>query len=202
MANRPKGYGLSRELAEKVAAKYSNDDEQEIVAWLCDITQAGPPEAEGPDAFQAWLQDGRVLCALMDCLSPGICKPPHDTSKVRLQALKMNKEMENISFFLQAAEAYGVPRHNLFQTVDLTDGQNLAQVQTGLYNIGSTAQKKGFDGPVIGAKMAAPNVRNFSAEKLNAGRNVIGLQMGTNQVASQKGMTPYGLGRQMITKDS
>ena len=39
MANRPKGYGLSRELAEKVAAKYSNDDEQEIVAWLCDITQ-------------------------------------------------------------------------------------------------------------------------------------------------------------------
>lgn len=39
MANRPKGYGLTRELAEKVAAKYSNDDEQEIVAWLCDITQ-------------------------------------------------------------------------------------------------------------------------------------------------------------------
>ena len=47
----------------------------------------------------------------------------------------MNKEMENISFFLQAAEAYGVPRHNLFQTVDLTEGQNLAQVQTGLYNV-------------------------------------------------------------------
>ena len=47
----------------------------------------------------------------------------------------MNKEMENISFFLQAAEVYGVPRHNLFQTVDLTEGQNLAQVQTGLYNV-------------------------------------------------------------------
>ena len=28
MANRPKGYGLSRELADKVAAKYSGDDEQ------------------------------------------------------------------------------------------------------------------------------------------------------------------------------
>ena len=47
----------------------------------------------------------------------------------------MNKQMENISFFLQAAEAYGVPRHNLFQTVDLSEGQNLAQVQTGLYNV-------------------------------------------------------------------
>lgn len=39
------------------------------------------------------------------------------------------------------------------------------------------AQKKGFEGPVIGAKMADQNVRNFSAEKLNAGRNVIGLQV-------------------------
>ena len=47
----------------------------------------------------------------------------------------MNKENENISFFLQAAEQYGVPRHNLFQTVDLAEGQNLSQVQTGLYNV-------------------------------------------------------------------
>ena len=28
MATRPKGYGLSRELADKVAAKYSVEDEQ------------------------------------------------------------------------------------------------------------------------------------------------------------------------------
>ena len=28
MATRPKGYGLSRELADKVAAKYSIEDEQ------------------------------------------------------------------------------------------------------------------------------------------------------------------------------
>ena len=67
MANRPKGYGLSRELADKVAAKYSGDDEQgesalkkvflnksslEIVAWLCDMTRASPPDEEGPDAFK------------------------------------------------------------------------------------------------------------------------------------------------------
>ena len=47
----------------------------------------------------------------------------------------MNKEYENISFFLEAAVNYGVPRHNLFQTVDLADGSNLSQVQTGLYNV-------------------------------------------------------------------
>jgi len=202
MANRPKGYGLSRELAEKIGAKYSPDDEQEIVAWLCDMTQTEPPAGEGPEHFKEWLKDGTILCALMDVLQPGICKKPHDVSAIRLAALRVNKQMENISFFLQAAEAYGVPRHNLFQTVDLSEGQNLAQVQTGLYNIGSMAQKKKFDGPVIGAKMADANQRNFSEDKLKAGLNVIGLQMGTNQVASQKGMTPYGLGRQMITKDA
>jgi len=200
MATRPKGYGLSRELADKVAAKYSVEDEQEIVAWLCDMTRAAPPEEQGPEAFKTWLKDGTILCALMDILQPGVCKKPHDVSKIRLQALRINKENENISFFLEAAEKYGVPRHNLFQTVDLAEGQNLAQVQTGLYNVGSTAQKKGYNGPVIGAKMSEKNERNFDEETMKAGQNIIGLQMGTNQGASQKGMSPYGLGRQMTMK--
>ena len=83
--------------------------------------------------------------------------------------------------------------------------------------MGSTAQKKGYDGPVIGAKMSERNVRNFDADTMKAGQNIIGLQvlfnrnyeitkinfknqMGTNQGASQKGMSPYGLGRQMTMK--
>ena len=41
------------------------------------------------------------------------------------------------------------------------------------------------------------NPREFDEDKLREGRNVIGLQMGTNQVASQAGMTPYGKGRQV-----
>ena len=31
------------------------------------------------------------------------------------QALRIHKEIENISFFLEAAEKYGAPRHNLFR---------------------------------------------------------------------------------------
>lgn len=56
-------------------------------------------------------------------------------SNSSIEALKGHKANENISFFLQAAQNYGVPSSNLFQTVDLTDGQNMAQVQTGLYNV-------------------------------------------------------------------
>ena len=65
--------------------------------------------------------------------------------------------------------------------------------------------------------MSNKNVRDFDEETLKAGQNIIGLQvilkrfdiiythkiikMGTNQGSSQKGMTPYGLGRQMTMKN-
>jgi len=100
---------------------------------------------------------------------------------------------------LKACEDYGLNKTDLFQTVDLVEAQNLAQVQTTLYKMGGQAQKVGFSGPVIGVKQADANKREFSQEQLDAGKNVIGLQMGSNQQASQKGMTAYGLGRQIIS---
>ena len=65
----------------------------------------------------------------------------------------------------------------LIQTVDLVEAQNLAQVQTTLYKMGGQAQKVGFSGPVIGVKQADANKREFSQEQLEAGKNVIGLQV-------------------------
>lgn len=41
------------------------------------------------------------------------------------------------------------------------------------------------------------NKREFSAEQLKAGKNVIGLQMGSNKGASQEGMS-YGRPRQIL----
>lgn len=41
------------------------------------------------------------------------------------------------------------------------------------------------------------NPRNFSDDQLQEGKNVIGLQMGTNRGASQAGMTGYGMPRQI-----
>jgi len=105
--------------------------------------------------------------------------------------------MENIAKFLKAIEVYGVDKQDLFQTVDLYEGQNMAQVLTTLRKLSTVALTKGFGGPHIGVKMAQKNKRDHDEQKLREGRNVIGLQMGTNQVASQKGMTAYGLGRQL-----
>lgn len=37
-------------------------------------------------------------------------------------------QMENISHFLAGAEKLGVPKHDLFQTVDLYEKKNMTQV--------------------------------------------------------------------------
>lgn len=59
------------------------------------------------------------------------------------------------------------------------------------------AQERGYEGPTLGPKEATAQKRTFSDDKLQDGKKVIGLQMGSNRGASQAGMTPYGMGRQI-----
>lgn len=49
--------------------------------------------------------------------------------------------MENISKFLIGAEALGVPKHDLFQTVDLYEKKNIIQVKYN-YNIRMKERRK------------------------------------------------------------
>lgn len=56
------------------------------------------------------------------------------------------------------------------------------------------AQANGFEGPTIGVRESAYNPRNFSEETLREGQTIIGLQMGTNKGANQKGIN-FGKGR-------
>lgn len=51
---------------------------------------------------------------------------------------------------------------------------------------------------VVACRKSQENRRDFSEEQLSEGKNVIGLQMGTNKGASQAGMTGYGRPRQII----
>ena len=59
------------------------------------------------------------------------------------------------------------------------------------------AQSKGYGGPALGPKIAEKNERSFTEEQVKAGREGhIGLQAGTNKLASQSGQN-FGLGRQI-----
>ncbi|PKU38422.1 transgelin-3 [Limosa lapponica baueri] len=199
MANRGPSYGLSREVQEKIEQKYDPELESRLVNWI--IVQCGeqiehPPP--GRQHFQTWLMDGTLLCKLINSLHPKGNEPIAKISESKMAF----KQMEQISQFLKAAEIYGVRTTDIFQTVDLWEGKDMAAVQRTLMALGSLAVTKD-DGCYKGDpswfhRKAQQNRRGFSEEQLRQGQNVIGLQMGSNKGASQSGMTGYGMPRQII----
>ncbi|XP_022109736.1 myophilin-like [Acanthaster planci] len=184
MAERPKGYGMTAELADKTAAKYDPQQEREAQDWIEAVTGE---RVQG--SFQEGLKSGVILCKLINVLQPGSVKKINESK----MAFKM---MENIGNFLDACYAYGCPKADLFQTVDLYENQNMPQVINGIHALGRKAQAKGFSGPTLGPKESQGNKREFSEEQMREGRGVIGLQMGSNKGASQSGQI-FGLGRQI-----
>lgn len=198
--NTAQGFGLTAELAAKTAAKYSSTDETQIYQWF---NQLGLPSGEpGHDNFYEFLKDGIVLCQLANKIQPGAVNKVHDVTKVKIAAMRNMKMQENISFFIEWCKRYGMAKSDPFATVDLFDKTNLSSVQSCIIKVGALAKKNGFSGPAIGVKLADKNTRSFDEQTLREGRNVIGLQMGTNKHASQAGMSAYGATRQIIDRTS
>ncbi len=198
------------------AAKFSLERAQECMDWIEAVTEAKIDYPQG-DAlrdqqdFGVILKDGRILCEYV--YNKLIRKKPVKSYRIYFFRLinklkpgsvkKINtmnapfKQRENIEMFLKGCEAYGLATQDLFQVNDLYESKNLYMIVDNLYALGGLAQKQGFDGPVIGKKMATENKRAFDENTLKAGQSVIGLQYGSNKGASQSGMTAYGTGRQI-----
>ncbi|KAJ3199142.1 hypothetical protein HDU82_000693 [Entophlyctis luteolus] len=107
------------------------------------------------------------------------------------------KQMENINFFLQAAEKLGVNKHELFQTVDLYEGKNMVQVVDSMYALSRCAEAKGYRGQRIGPKLAEKKEYHFSAETLAEGKNIVPVLTGYSGGASLKGSSAFGSRREI-----
>ncbi|XP_034405926.1 transgelin-like [Cyclopterus lumpus] len=198
MSNIGPCFGLSREVQSKIDKKYDPELEERLTEWI--VAQCGPEVGRPEPAktgFQNWLKNGCVLSELINSLYA--TNKPIKTIKTSSMVFK---QMEQISMFLKAAENYGVTKTDIFQTVDLFEGKDMAAVQRTLMALGNLAVTKN-DGCYKGDpnwfhRKAQENRRDFSEEQLTEGKNVIGLQMGTNRGASQAGMTGYGRPRQII----
>jgi len=88
-----------------------------FVLTRCDLSF----QINSPTDVQESLRDGIILCRLMTVIEPSSIKSISN-SKIPF------KKMENINNFLDACEQIGVKKIDLFQTVDLYEGQNLSQV--------------------------------------------------------------------------
>lgn len=96
------------------------------------------------------LKDGVILCKLANKLVP--------SSSIRFKASKMPFiQMENISSFLQVAREMGIPQYELFQTVDLYEAKNPAQVLQTLYSFSRHVAKQDNSVPLLGPRLTAPS---------------------------------------------
>lgn len=154
------------------------EQEKEILEWIEAVMEEPLPEGDFADV----LQNGVILCKLMNKLAPGSVKKFKEKGPAFLL-------MENVQSFLTAAKKYGVPDEEVFQTPDLFEARNLPQVALCLFSLGRATQNHPeYTGPQIGPKMATKNERNFTEEQIRQGRDAtIGLQSGTNVGASQAG---------------
>ncbi|XP_036096887.1 calponin-1 isoform X1 [Molossus molossus] len=182
--NRGPAYGLSAEVKNKLAQKYDLQREQELREWIEGVTgrRIG-------NNFMDGLKDGIILCEFINKLQPGSVKKVNESTQNWHQ-------LENIGNFIKAITKYGVKPHDIFEANDLFENTNHTQVQSTLLALASMAKTKG-NKVNVGVKYAEKQERKFEPEKLREGRNIIGLQMGTNKFASQQGMTAYGTRRHL-----
>ncbi|XP_065071512.1 myophilin-like [Rhopilema esculentum] len=194
MATRPTGYGLTAETKRKIDSKFDADLANQALNWVEAVLEENlfddRDEANLKKYVQDQLKDGTILCRVINKLSPGSVK--------KVNASKMAfKMMENIGNFLQGCYNYGVKKEDLFQTADLYEGANIVQVVNGLAALARKAQSSGYDGPSFGPKESTAAPREFTQEQLEAGKSIIGLQMGSNKGASQAGQN-FGKTRQIL----
>lgn len=194
---RPKGFGMTAELARKRAEKFDAKLASEAMRWIKEVLLWGKDnmaskvttEISSMDDMKNSLKDGTILCALINTIKPGSVKKINEGTMQFLQ-------MANIGNFLKAAMSMGINKRDLFETVDLYEGANIPQVLNGIFKFGRKAAKI-FKGPKIGLEEESGNLREFTQEQLRAGEGVIGLQAGSNKGASQAGQN-FGKTRAII----
>lgn len=191
MANRADTAGINADMQKKLEMTYPAEDEVKVRDWINTIV--GGEDLLTKENFWDELKDGSRLCTLLNCLQPGII-----ASKFEKKQSHNIKQVETVGVFLGGCRNYGMQEKDLFVSLDLQELRNKNMVIASLFSLGRTAQKNEYDGPVLGPKEAEANPREFTEEQLREGKNVVNTrQMGTNEVASQAGMTPYGKGRQI-----
>jgi len=125
----------------KQNAKYDKGLEEQVVNWI----QAVTGESKGGQSMHEWLKNGQVLCKLANTVRPGIVK------KINTMNAPF-KQMENITYFMDAARALGVSEASMFGTPDLYEDKNMGTVVTALYAFGGAVQAScpGYGGPKLG----------------------------------------------------
>ncbi|KAK9475725.1 calponin homology domain-containing protein [Lipomyces japonicus] len=136
---------LDQDVAEIRRSKYDATSANNAKAWIEQILEESIGEGDLIDI----LKDGIVLCKLVNKVVPN--------ASIKFKQSRMPfVQMENISNFLNAASSIGLPQYDLFQTVDLYEAKDPAQVLQTLYSFSRHVNKQNPSIQPLGPKLATP----------------------------------------------
>eukprot|EP00924_Labyrinthula_sp_SR-Ha-C_P000385 snap_masked-scaffold_25-processed-gene-5.14-mRNA-1 protein AED:0.67 eAED:0.67 QI:0/-1/0/1/-1/1/1/0/306 len=137
-------HGMDKEIAARMASKYDKALEEKIQVWIETVTGA---TFDKP--FGEMLQNGIVLCELVNALIPGKIK------KIN-RAGGLFRFQENITNFIKVCRQIGVPEASLFPTESLAQLKDVNQVLTCINAFAGTVQRNKdklgvkYNGPFLG----------------------------------------------------
>jgi len=141
-------------LQAKQSSKVSIELENGICAWIEGVTL----EVKGDQTMHRWLKSGEVLCRLANIVKPGLVQ--------RINSGSVSfKQMENISFFRDAARQVGVPEFCMFRLLDLYEEKNMESVVSCLQAFADAVQANcpEFTGPILADALKNIKVNDVKA---------------------------------------
>lgn len=151
--------GIDKDIQEKLAAKYDYAAEGRAKVWIESVTGEKCPDGE--QQFGPWLQDGMVLCKLVNCIKEMNGDTQGDARLAKIgkindvagkpdSAMVKSKRMENITNFIKAVRTAGVIEQSNFATISLLELKNLGQVLNAVTCYSEQLRNLGlFDGPFV-----------------------------------------------------
>lgn len=141
-------FGMDAELAQRMQDKYDKNLEGKIQRWIEEVTGIVFDKE-----FGEMMQNGIVLCRLVNVILPGRIKKINETGGLfRMQ--------ENITNFIRVCRDIGVPEPSLFTTESLAQLKDLNQVLVTINAFSLKVQQRReelgtpFEGPFLGPPLS------------------------------------------------
>lgn len=175
---------MDADIAARRLATYDTEAEEEARWWIEELTGEELQHAE----FVKNLKDGVLLCKLANAIKPGTIRKINENTKLAF------KLMDNITNFVRACKALGVPEHDVFDTIDLWEEKDVGLVVQTIHALGRTIQVTvpEYNGPILGPKLAQKNERAFTEDQRRAAAAAAAL---TGITAGSRGMERLGVSK-------
>merc|ERR1712228_7180 len=151
-------FGLSAEINQRMAEKYSMSMEKNVVEWINKVIVDENDEdlkvnGGGAENLRSSLKNGVILCELINKIQPQSIKKKIVKSKVGQSGAMANfADKQRINEYSRVAKEMGLEVSSSFEAEDLWDGKNMTAVLVGLHAFGKMCSRNKIENAMGGIK--------------------------------------------------